>query len=74
MNKTRRVKIANSLERINDAMSELTMVLSEERDYRDYGVPENMTEKAQQAEDTCDNLEECLSALEESVGSLLKIN
>lgn len=71
MNKVRRKRIDEVISKLQDLQSEINDILEEETDYRD-NIPENMqqSERYENAENNCDNLQYASDSIDEAVSYL----
>lgn len=71
MNKQRRVKVDDVIEKPRNIQSEIGDILSEEEEYRD-NIPENLqgSEKYENAENNCDNLQNAIDQVDEVISYL----
>lgn len=71
MNKERRKRVNEAIQRIEEAKSEIEDILDEETEYRD-NIPENMqqSERYENADNNCYNLQSAIDSIEEVVSSL----
>ena len=71
MNKQRRVKVDDVIEKLRNIQSEIGDILSEEEEYRD-NIPENLqgSEKYENAENNCDNLQNAIDQVDEVISYL----
>lgn len=71
MNKQRRKRISEFIEKANELSREIEEVLNEEQDYYDY-MPENLqnSERGQNSEEAISDLEEAQSCIEDCISNL----
>jgi len=71
MNKQRRECVDAIIEKLNDIQSMVNDVLDEESEYRD-NIPDNLrnSEKYENAENNCDNLQRAIDSIDEAVSYL----
>ena len=71
MNKVRRKRVEEVIQRIEDLKAEIEDILSEEEEYRD-NIPENMqqSERYENADNNCCNLQAAIDSIEEVVSYL----
>ena len=71
MNNKRRVKVDDVIEKLRNIQSEIGDILSEEEEYRD-NIPENLqgSEKYENAENNCDNLQNAIDQVDEVISYL----
>lgn len=71
MNKQRRNKVDDLIEKLRDLQSEIGDILSEEEEYRD-NMPENLqnSEKHENADNNCDNLQNAVDQVDEVISYL----
>ena len=71
MNKQRRNRVDAVIEKLRDIQSEINDIQSEEEEYRD-NIPENLqgSEKYENAENNCDNLQSASDEIDEVISYL----
>lgn len=71
MNNARRKQIQELVDRLAEVHSDLEGILSDEESYRD-NIPENLqsSERYEQSEAACSNLEDAVSTLEDVISTL----
>ena len=71
MNNQRRVRVDDVIEKLRNIQSEIGDILSEEEEYRD-NIPENLqgSEKYENAENNCDNLQNAIDQVDEVISYL----
>ena len=71
MNNKRRVRVDDVIEKLRNIQSEIGDILSEEEEYRD-NIPENLqgSEKYENAENNCDNLQSAVDQVDEVISYL----
>lgn len=71
MNNKRRVRVDDVIEKLRNIQSEIGDILSEEEEYRD-NIPENLqgSEKYENAENNCDNLQNASDQVDEVISYL----
>ena len=71
MNNQRRVRVDDVIEKLRNIQSEIGDILSEEGEYRD-NIPENLqgSEKYENAENNCDNLQNAIDQVDEVISYL----
>lgn len=66
MNKARRKRVNDVIEKIQELQGEIEDILQEEEEYRD-NIPENMqqSERYENADTNCDNLQSAIDSIED---------
>lgn len=71
MNKVRRKRVEDVIQKIEELKAEVEEILDEESEYRD-NIPENMqqSERYKNADNNCDNLQSAIDSIDEVVSYL----
>lgn len=71
MNKVRRARVDEVIEKLQELQSEVESIMDEETEYRD-NIPENMqqSERYETADQNCDCLQNAYDSIEEAVEQL----
>lgn len=71
MNKVRRARVDEVIEKLQELQSEVENIMDEETEYRD-NIPENMqqSERYETADQNCDGLQSAYDSIEEAIDQL----